>query len=88
VIPSPFMLLCTYIDKPGVIGRVGTFLGHNQINIAGMQVGRRSIGGEAVMALQVDDQITPELLDQLAKLEGVLTARFIHLQDRELFSKD
>jgi len=87
VIPSPFMLLCTYIDKPGVIGRVGTFLGHNQINIGGMQVGRRSIGGEAVMALQVDDQITPELLDQLAKLEGVLTARFIHLQDRELFSK-
>jgi D-3-phosphoglycerate dehydrogenase len=84
VIPSPFMLLCTYIDKPGVIGRVGTFLGNNQINIAGMQVGRRSIGGEAVMALQVDDQITPELLSRLAQLEGVLTTRFVQLNDREL----
>jgi D-3-phosphoglycerate dehydrogenase len=84
VLPSPFMLLCTYIDKPGVIGRVGTFLGNNGINIAGMQVGRRSAGGEAMMALQVDEQITPELLSRLAQLEGVLNARFVHLNDREL----
>ena len=84
VIPSPFMLLCTYTDTPGVIGRVGTFLGHNEINIAGMQVGRRSAGGEAIMALQVDEQITPELLDRLAQLEGILTARFVHLQEWEL----
>ena len=87
VIPSPFMLLCTYIDKPGVIGRVGTFLGHNQINIAGMQVGRRSSGGEAVMALQVDDQISGAL-GPAGEAGRSLTARFIHLQDRELFSKD
>ena len=84
VVPSPYMLLCTYIDKPGVIGRVGTFLGNNHINIAGMQVGRRSAGGEAMMALQVDEQITPELLRRLAQLEGVLTARFVHLNDRDL----
>ncbi len=84
VLPSPFMLICTYIDKPGVIGRAGTFLGDNGINIAGMQVGRRSIGGEAVMALQVDDPITPPILNQLVQLEGILTARFVQLSDREL----
>lgn len=84
VIPSPFMILCTYIDKPGVIGRVGTFLGDSGINIAGMQVGRRSVGGEAVMALQVDEQITPQLLDRLARLEGVLRARFLQLEEQEL----
>lgn len=84
VIPSSFMILCTYVDKPGVIGRVGTFLGDSGINIAGMQVGRRSIGGEAVMALQVDDQITPQLLERLARLEGVLTARFVQLEEQEL----
>ncbi len=84
VIPSPFMILSTYIDKPGVIGRVGTFLGKNDINIAGMQVGRRSVGGEAVMALQVDDQISPDLLSRLSQLEGVLTARFVQLNDGEL----
>jgi len=36
------------------------------------------------MALQVDEQITPELLSRLAQLEGVLNARFVHLNDREL----
>lgn len=84
VIPSAFMLLCTYSDRPGVIGRVGSFLGRQRINIAGMQVGRRSAGGEAIMALQVDEPLSPELLRQLAQLEGILTARFVHLEDREL----
>ena len=84
VIPSAYMLLCTYTDKPGVIGRVGTFLGKNRINIAGMQVGRRSVGGEAIMALQVDELVSAELLEELAQLEGILTARFVHLLDREL----
>ena len=81
VIPSPMMLVCGYIDKPGVIGRVGTFLGDNNINIASMQVGRRSIGGEAVMVLQVDQPIDQELLAQLEKLEGVSATRFVQLRD-------
>ncbi len=81
VVPSPHMLFCTYIDKPGVIGRVGTFLGVNNINIAGMQVGRQSIGGEAVMVLQVDDPVTLELMKELERLDGVLTTRFVQLRD-------
>jgi D-3-phosphoglycerate dehydrogenase len=81
VIPSPMMLLCSYIDKPGVIGRVGTLLGNNNINIASMQVGRRSIGGEAVMVLQVDQPVDQDLLAQLEKLEGVFSTRFVQLRD-------
>ncbi len=84
VIPSAHMLVCTYIDKPGVIGRVGTFLGANNINIAGMQVGRQSIGGEAVMVLQVDDPIGPDLLKELEMLDGILTTRFVQLNKRDL----
>lgn len=83
VVPSQYMLVCTYIDKPGVIGRVGTFLGINQINIAGMQVGRQVQGGEAVMVLQVDDPISPELRKELERLDGILTVRFVQLPDRE-----
>jgi D-3-phosphoglycerate dehydrogenase / 2-oxoglutarate reductase len=79
VVPSEFMLICTYVDKPGVIGRVGTALGNAGINIAGMQVGRKSIGGEAVMVLQVDDIIDDALLERLSLLEGVLGAKFVKL---------
>lgn len=86
VIPSEYMVVTTYIDRPGVIGRVGTFLGNNRINIAGMQVGRRSIGGEAVMVLQVDEPIDERLLKELEGLEGILTTRFVNIRHRDLIS--
>ncbi|MGI6096887.1 MAG: phosphoglycerate dehydrogenase [Dethiobacteria bacterium] len=77
VTPSRYMFVCTYIDQPGVIGRVGTKLGENNINIAGMYVGRQSIGGEAVMVLQVDDIIPDELLSTLKELDSILKVYFV-----------
>jgi len=38
------MLILTNIDRPGVVGQVGTFLGKNNINIAQMQVARKDAG--------------------------------------------
>ncbi|HOP69479.1 MAG: phosphoglycerate dehydrogenase [Dethiobacteria bacterium] len=86
VIPSPYMLYCTYIDRPGVIGRVGTFLGNAGINIAGMQVGRKAVGGEAVMVLQVDEPVPPELVRELEKKDGILSTRFIQLKSSQLLA--
>jgi len=79
VVPSPYMLVTTYLDMPGVIGRFGTTLGENNINIAGMQVGRQSIGGEAVMVLQVDSPVTEEILAKLQQIDAVLSIRFVKL---------
>jgi D-3-phosphoglycerate dehydrogenase len=78
VVPSNYMLVTTYVDMPGVIGRFGTTLGNNNINIAGMQVGRQSIGGEAVMVLQVDSPVPEEVLEQL-QVGAVLTTRFVKI---------
>ena len=51
VVPSRYMLVATYNDMPGVIGRFGIILGDSNINIAGMQVppvtGRRSGNGSS-----------------------------------------
>jgi len=41
VVPEGAMVIYTNVDKPGVIGYVGTVLGKNKINIASMQVGRK-----------------------------------------------
>ncbi|MBS4021641.1 MAG: phosphoglycerate dehydrogenase [Dethiobacter sp.] len=79
VVPSRYMLVTTYVDMPGVIGRFGTALGNNTINIAGMQVGRQSIGGEAVMVLQVDSPVDENILAQLQKLDAVLTVRLVKI---------
>lgn len=81
VAPSRYMLVCTYDDKPGVIGRVGTVLGENNVNIAGMYVGRKSIGGEAAMVLQVDEPVSEEVLMSLREIDSILTVRFIHTKD-------
>ncbi len=79
VVPSRFMLVCKYTDKPGVIGKVGTILGNNNINIAGMQVGRREAGGEAIMVLQVDNHVQEKVLNELKTVEHILSAKAVEI---------
>jgi len=79
VIPSRYMLVTTYMDMPGVIGRFGITLGNHNINIAGMQVGRQSIGGEAVMVLQVDSPVSEEIIAKLQELDAIMSIRFVRL---------
>ncbi len=52
--PTGPMLVTQHTDRPGIIGKVGTLLGDNGINIAGMHVGRESEGQGAVMVLKLD----------------------------------
>ncbi len=82
VVPSRYMLVCNYIDRPGIIGRVATILGSRNINIASMQVGRQSIGGEALMVLQVDDPIPAEVMEQIKETGIVTTIGFVELPER------
>jgi D-3-phosphoglycerate dehydrogenase len=58
-------------DAPGFIGRIGTLLGENGINIGTFNLGRREAGGEAVLLLSVDSAVPPAVLDQACKLPGV-----------------
>ncbi|GAB2718471.1 phosphoglycerate dehydrogenase [Paenibacillus thermoaerophilus] len=63
--PEGILLLVSHNDRPGIIGRMGTLLGSNNVNIATMQVGRKSIGGSAIMVLTVDNHVPKEVIDQL-----------------------
>jgi D-3-phosphoglycerate dehydrogenase len=58
-------------DAPGFIGRLGTALGAEGVNIATFHLGRREAGGEAVALVAVDGHIRPELVRQLEALPGV-----------------
>ena len=55
-----------YVDRPGIIGRVGTIFGEAGINIATMDVGRRAQGGEALMVLTVDSEVPATVLERVA----------------------
>jgi len=58
-------------DAPGFIGRIGTLLGENSINIGTFNLGRREAGGEAVLLLSVDSPVPAAVLDQARRLPGV-----------------
>ena len=58
-------------DAPGFIGRIGTLLGENAINIGTFNLGRHSAGGEAVLLLSVDSPVPASVIEQARKLPGV-----------------
>jgi D-3-phosphoglycerate dehydrogenase len=65
------MLYIVNEDVPGFIGRIGTLLGENGLNIGTFNLGRREAGGEAVLLLSVDSAVPAELLEQARNLPGV-----------------
>jgi D-3-phosphoglycerate dehydrogenase len=73
--PEGRALMARHHDQPGMIGKVGTLLGKNAVNIAGMQVGRHEQGGTALMILTVDDDIPQPVLADVLKIDGMQTAK-------------
>ncbi|NLV36176.1 MAG: phosphoglycerate dehydrogenase [Clostridiaceae bacterium] len=70
--PSPFILAIQNIDKPGIIGRMGTTLGEAGINIGAMQWSRNRRGEKAVSFVSVDQDVGNEVIEELCKIDGVL----------------
>lgn len=81
--PSRYMLVSRHTDQPGMIGKIGTALGANNINIAGMYLGRADVRGEAIMVMQIDDPLTAEAREQLQAVLGVMEIRFVTLPQGE-----
>lgn len=57
------LLIFTHRDVPGLIGHIGTICGKHGVNIAQMNVGRQSQGGEAIAILNLD-ALPPEAVIQ------------------------
>ncbi|KAA9007196.1 phosphoglycerate dehydrogenase [Paenibacillus spiritus] len=72
-------IVISHNDKPGIIGHVGTLLGQNDVNIASMQVGRSTAGGNAIMLLTVDREVPEEVLAHLSSLPEINSAKEIAL---------
>lgn len=78
VIPTGgHVLLTRHIDRPGVIGHVGTILGESDINISSMQVGRESPRGPALMLVSVDDAIAPDVLQRIKHVANLEYAKVV-----------
>lgn len=67
-------------DQPGIVGKVGTMLGENGVNIANFELSRiRDKGSEAVAFVLVDDPINQNMLNKIMDIDGVIEVKAIKL---------
>jgi D-3-phosphoglycerate dehydrogenase len=79
LVPAGHLLLFANEDTPGVIGRIGTLLGDNRINIGGMQLGRTAGSKDALAVLAVDGEIPESVMGAIRALPFIRRARQLEI---------
>ncbi|MDE3202570.1 MAG: phosphoglycerate dehydrogenase [Acidobacteriota bacterium] len=80
------LLVCRNLDVPGVIGKIGTTLGEQGVNIANFALGREREGkatadapAKALAVVQIDAPAPQSALDALKSIKAMLTAQAVQL---------
>lgn len=84
MIPEGYVIVSKHLDKPGVIGRTSSILGKNNINIAGMQVGRINPGEHAIRVLIVYANVPERVMDEIRRMPGIFTATFARISSEKI----
>lgn len=70
-------LIVHNLDQPGHVTEVTSMLGHKGINIATIQLNRKSRGGEAVMVIECDQEVPKDSITWLEHLKGILKVTYL-----------
>ncbi|XP_010556000.1 PREDICTED: D-3-phosphoglycerate dehydrogenase 3, chloroplastic [Tarenaya hassleriana] len=73
------LILCKQVDQPGMIGKVGSILGEENVNVNFMSVGRIAPGKQAVMAIGVDEHPSKETLKKIGSISAIEEFVFLKL---------
>jgi len=76
-IPEGSMIVIQNIDKPGVIGNVGSTLGRHQINIGRFQLGR--LKDRALCMVNIDTPASEGVIEEIRALPNMLRVQQVHL---------
>lgn len=79
VVPHGHLLIVRNEDQPGVIGRIGTILGRNGLNIGGMHLGRLAPHGQAMCILAVDSPIPQSVIDEILQYPPFISVNAVTL---------
>jgi D-3-phosphoglycerate dehydrogenase len=77
--PQGVILMFENKDVPGVIGKLGTLLAKHNVNIAGFRLGRLEKGKIALGALQLDDRLNEEILEEIHQIPEIIKAKQVIL---------
>jgi D-3-phosphoglycerate dehydrogenase len=75
------LLIFTHLDRPGLIGFIGTTFGRHGVNIAQMNVGREKPGGHAIGVVNLDGMPSQAALDEVKANPDILSLSLIDLPD-------
>ena len=78
-VPEGHLLIMGSFDQPGVIGRVGTLMAENGINIGSWQTGRATPGGHTLTVLTLDEALPDAVMAQLTSLDFVRHAHQVKI---------
>lgn len=73
------LILCKQVDQPGMIGKVGTILAEENVNVSFMSVGRIAPRKQAVMAIGVDERPSKETLKKIGAIPAIEEFVFLKL---------
>ncbi|MDI6782241.1 MAG: phosphoglycerate dehydrogenase [bacterium] len=78
-VPSGHLLILNQTDQPGIIGKVGTIIGQENVNIGGMQLSRIGVGGKAISVWNLDGAIPEHVLAKINELPEITSASMVSL---------
>ena len=81
--PQGHVLIIFWDDLPGMVGKLGTLLGRNAINIADMTVSRKLQPRKVVVGVNLDQSPLPEVMAEIHALGGVHEAYCLELRGPE-----
>ena len=70
-------LLVLHYDKPGTIAAVTNFMAYSEVNIGNFRLSRPKKGGEAVMTIEVDGDVSDALISSLRILPNIINVVLI-----------
>lgn len=81
VVPEGFLLVSHNYDRPGFIGSMCSVLGKNDINIGRMHLGRKSVGGEAIVFTNVDTRVGEEVIKEISAIPHIISVTQVSFSD-------
>lgn len=73
------LILLRQLDQPGIIGKVGSILGAENVNVSFMSVGRTAPRKQAVMTIGVDEEPSKIALTRIGNLPAIEEFVFLKL---------
>lgn len=80
--PSEHVFLVPHINRPGMVGLVGTLLGDAKTNISGMVLGHRATNMDAaLMWVRIDDAPCAEVVAGVGEKPNILSSEYLYLPE-------